>query len=786
MGLFTHRVRTVTSVQVVLLLLVVALLTFSVSVGGAAGAPLYEELYNDLGVAPTATKADIRKAFRKLTREHHPDLKESFDEKEAAKVEMARVLRAYEVLSNDDHRAEYDLNGVIPGEAPNVREQSAEEIFRHYHQNSPIFSKSTTLETPRQLHRMQRFRGGRLFLVEVYDDASKACRSFSNAWETLYHSGLVDAGILEMYRIDAGTAEGEDLVKELKIRYKNSPYVFAIIDGETWTLHGMSDLLKGKNDRRTFQALLDFVMAFFYDVYTQTTSLEVTHTDDIVNYLRAPRTAAKPVRVLFPPITAESIPVAVDMRYDQVETRTVPRDELLSFVQDYCEMEVDVKDRYGESLPMPEFMVVSTEALPDETDTGVGADGSSDGEEGGHGERGPFRSCRAIHIGASSALNYEKTAKFLSTQLPPRRPGMSEATYIDAMSFYDVCAANCVLWVRSTCAASSEAEVAQAEHIAKELLQPFYEKFKTGYLCLDEQSELRTKLPELATAVEASGDAPTLVALTGGDDKKLYRFPSDPSRGPLTTKEVETVLSDLLLGIPPQNVASTETEGHLGTLLHSTPFPMSQRQRYYLLLMVGFKFVQPFINNTAPFFIMWLIHKKVLNRNQGDGDGNNANTSAGANASGSSTNATSGAAGAAAAPARPPGPPQVTLFGQKDIDAAKEGKGFLVVVLDEREMLSGPLPLPKVAMDPRFTVRILGPEDSKWVAWMKKHKPTKETAANDGSVAKAEKGLSVLAIRKQRMKAIVKADGELLDDFLRDLLDGTKTARLELPSWVSM
>lgn len=64
--------------------------------------------YDTLGVEPTATHAQIRKAYRRLAMRLHPDRNEPSDEITA---EFQRVQEAYDVLSDPDRRAHYDQTG---------------------------------------------------------------------------------------------------------------------------------------------------------------------------------------------------------------------------------------------------------------------------------------------------------------------------------------------------------------------------------------------------------------------------------------------------------------------------------------------------------------------------------------------------------------------------------------------------------------------------------------------------------------------------------------------------
>ncbi len=67
---------------------------------------LYEkDYYADLGVPKTATTAEIKKAYRKLARDLHPDKNPG---NKQAEERFKAVSEAYDVLSDDKRRKEYD------------------------------------------------------------------------------------------------------------------------------------------------------------------------------------------------------------------------------------------------------------------------------------------------------------------------------------------------------------------------------------------------------------------------------------------------------------------------------------------------------------------------------------------------------------------------------------------------------------------------------------------------------------------------------------------------------
>ncbi|MCA9307992.1 MAG: DnaJ C-terminal domain-containing protein [Patescibacteria group bacterium] len=66
--------------------------------------------YDILGVSKTASDSDIKSAYRKLAREHHPDMVAKED-KDAAEKRFKEINEAYQVLSDSDKRKMYDQFG---------------------------------------------------------------------------------------------------------------------------------------------------------------------------------------------------------------------------------------------------------------------------------------------------------------------------------------------------------------------------------------------------------------------------------------------------------------------------------------------------------------------------------------------------------------------------------------------------------------------------------------------------------------------------------------------------
>ena len=68
----------------------------------------YKDYYKILGVSKTASEDEIRKSFRKLARQYHPDVAGN---KAGAEDKFKEINEAYEVLSDPEKRRKYDQLG---------------------------------------------------------------------------------------------------------------------------------------------------------------------------------------------------------------------------------------------------------------------------------------------------------------------------------------------------------------------------------------------------------------------------------------------------------------------------------------------------------------------------------------------------------------------------------------------------------------------------------------------------------------------------------------------------
>jgi len=100
------------------------------------------DYYEILGVDKNASKEELRKAYRKLAMQYHPD--RNPDNKEAEE-KFKEAAEAYEVLSNDEKKARYDRFGHdgVRGSYGSQGFTDINDIFSHF---SDIFSGSSIFD----------------------------------------------------------------------------------------------------------------------------------------------------------------------------------------------------------------------------------------------------------------------------------------------------------------------------------------------------------------------------------------------------------------------------------------------------------------------------------------------------------------------------------------------------------------------------------------------------------------------------------------------------------------
>ena len=92
--------------------------------------PKDTKLYDLLGVAPTANDTELRKAYYKLAKIHHPDKQPEDAKQDDAEEKFKEIKFAYEVLTDKSKREVYDRYG-LEGLKDGVGGTEFEDIFSH-------------------------------------------------------------------------------------------------------------------------------------------------------------------------------------------------------------------------------------------------------------------------------------------------------------------------------------------------------------------------------------------------------------------------------------------------------------------------------------------------------------------------------------------------------------------------------------------------------------------------------------------------------------------------------
>src|SRR5712691_7104281 len=227
----------------------------------------YKDYYKTLGVPKTATKEDIKKAYRKLARQHHPDVNKS----PTAEKKFKEINEANEVLSDPEKRKRYDTVGPDwERYAAGMGGQPGGGSGFHYVYNGPadpfgdaaggfsdffrtLFGEagrggvggSTEELFGRQRTRSRtRARSGEDYEAEVEISLAEAYRGTERAVEVARADGggarrlnvKIPAGVRDGQRIrlagQGGAGEGGGQTGDVYLRVRVRPHPFFVRDGD--------------------------------------------------------------------------------------------------------------------------------------------------------------------------------------------------------------------------------------------------------------------------------------------------------------------------------------------------------------------------------------------------------------------------------------------------------------------------------------------------------------------------------------------------------------------------
>ena len=164
----------------------------------------FKDYYSTLGVAKTATEKEIKQAYRKLARKHHPDVNPN---DKSAETRFKEINEAYEVLGDPEKRKKYDELGAN---------------WRMYEQAGAQGQGPGGFGfDPRQWNVNTGGRGGgsgyrRVTEDELRDIFGDESNPFSDFFQTFF-GGAEDAGRRTRGRAGRGPRAGRDIEHELEL-----------------------------------------------------------------------------------------------------------------------------------------------------------------------------------------------------------------------------------------------------------------------------------------------------------------------------------------------------------------------------------------------------------------------------------------------------------------------------------------------------------------------------------------------------------------------------------------
>ncbi|XP_076028926.1 dnaJ homolog subfamily C member 16 l(3)80Fg isoform X2 [Oratosquilla oratoria] len=198
--------------------------------------------YTILGLTRKASSQDIKKAYKKLAKEWHPDKNPSTE----AEAKFIEINQAYELLMDPERRRIFDQTGQTEDQ-PNFRKQHDYSSFRRFDPFDDIFSnfgkgfkfnfkegdemniyrkQSITFKAYEnsiiKLSRMQPY------IILFYSDWCIACAHIEPIWRRL---------VEELEPINFGMATvhaGRETELARKIGVKTVPYVIMLLDGHPY------------------------------------------------------------------------------------------------------------------------------------------------------------------------------------------------------------------------------------------------------------------------------------------------------------------------------------------------------------------------------------------------------------------------------------------------------------------------------------------------------------------------------------------------------------------------
>jgi curved DNA-binding protein len=178
----------------------------------------FVDYYQILDINKTASADDVKKAYRKMARQHHPDLNPN--DKEAHK-KFQRINEAYEVLGDPEKRTRYDQYGKDAERAQRF-EQARQQYQQQYQQRQQQYQQQPYQQQPTGSS------------TTTFQEETESSGRFSEFFESLF-----------------GKGGGKSRSKERGLDYETKLHLRL---QEVYTTHARMVTIKGKQIRMTIPA----------------------------------------------------------------------------------------------------------------------------------------------------------------------------------------------------------------------------------------------------------------------------------------------------------------------------------------------------------------------------------------------------------------------------------------------------------------------------------------------------------------------------------------------------
>lgn len=178
--------------------------------------------YQILGVRPDASPADIKRAYREIVKQHHPDLiQHQQSEKDLLRhtEKMLVINEAYEILKDKKKRAEYDVIigitiAITKFKLQTNNEDEARVVFlaRVFHPSRTAIGKVLS-NFKKQIHELSAdpFDDDLIAAFEDYvNEVEAALRSASNRFSKSPTPPTLEPAVLKMRQCISQAADGLD------------------------------------------------------------------------------------------------------------------------------------------------------------------------------------------------------------------------------------------------------------------------------------------------------------------------------------------------------------------------------------------------------------------------------------------------------------------------------------------------------------------------------------------------------------------------------------------------